>query len=73
MEASKPLHAGETGMEREWSFPSISWLNDELLGQDKGDFIANLAYLAEGFCKLQFLEYILTSIFSGLMTSEKTT
>lgn len=45
-------------MEKEWSFPSISGLNDELFDPDKGDFVASFACLAEGSFKLQFLEYI---------------
>lgn len=45
-------------MEKEWSFPSISWLHDELFDRDKGDFVASFAFLAEGSFKLQFLEYI---------------
>lgn len=58
MEPSKRCCAWKPGMAAEWSFPSMSWLNDELLGGNKGDFTANLANLAEGFFKLQFLEYI---------------
>lgn len=38
--------------------PSISRLNDELFGCDKGEFLASFACLAEGSFKLQFLEYI---------------
>lgn len=45
------------GMEKKCAFPPVSWLNDELCGQDKGDFMANPADFAEGFFKLQYLEY----------------
>lgn len=56
-EPSKPHHAWKMGMEKKCAFPPVSWLNDELCGQDKGDFMANPADFAEGFFKLQYLEY----------------
>jgi len=63
---SRPQHRTEPslGVEpsraRGWreNRPPLSWLKAELLGGGQGHLPVNLAYLAEGFFKLQFLEYI---------------